>query len=242
MSTARTPSSSNARASWTTAALAFIAPLVAGSIAAWGFASSLHNRNFLWYTGRALGIAGYVALFGLVTLGLLIRHPWSLKHRFLHAETRLKAHATLGIATVVLIVGHLVFLASDRYAGVGWIGALIPGHAHYRPVAVGLGVAAFETMIAIALTARFAGRRGAKHWRLIHRLATLTFVTTWFHGVLAGTDTAALRVLYVATGSIVAVLVGSRLVIRLTHSAQHADSPSVAPPVDDELPALEHAR
>ena len=237
--TSRPPRS---RSSVTTAATAFIAPLLAGSVAAWGFASSLHNRNFLWYTGRALGIAGYVALFGLVALGLLIRHPWSLNHRILHAETRLKTHATLGIATVVLILGHLIFLASDRYAGVGWIGALIPGHAHYRPVAVGLGVAAFETMIAIALTARFAGRRGTKHWLLFHRLAIVTFAMTWFHGVLAGTDTAALRILYVATGSIVAVLVGSRFVMRLTNRSGSGESSLVTTPVEDELSVLEHAR
>ena len=234
--------SPRSRSSWTTAAVAFIAPLLAGLVAAWGFASSLHNRNFLWFTGRALGIAGYVALFGLVALGLLIRHPWSLHHRFLHGETRLKTHATLGIATVVLIVGHLIFLASDRYAGVGWIGTLIPGHAHYRPVAVGLGVAALETMIAIALTARFAGRRGTKHWLLIHRLAIVTFAMTWFHGVLAGTDTAALRVLYVATGSIIAVLVGSRFAVRLTHEAHGEESSSGTTGVTDELPVLEHAR
>jgi len=242
VSSARRLGPSSSRSPWTTAAVAFVAPLVAGSVAAWGFASSLHNRNFLWYTGRALGIAGYIALFALVALGLLIRHPWSLRHKILHGEARLKAHATLGIATVVLILGHLAFLASDRYAGLGWLGALVPGRAHYRPVAVGLGVAAFETMIAISLTARFAGRRGTRHWLMIHRLAIVTFAMAWLHGVAAGTDTASLRPLYVATGSVVAVLFASRFVEGLATRPKSEASRSVSADVDDEAPLVGEAR
>ncbi|OYV72254.1 MAG: hypothetical protein B7Z72_05170 [Gemmatimonadetes bacterium 21-71-4] len=44
----------------------------------------------------------------------------------LHAETRLRVHATLATATVTLVAGHLVTLASDKYAGVGWVGAFVP--------------------------------------------------------------------------------------------------------------------
>ena len=73
---------------------------------------------------------------------------------------------------------------------------------------------AFELLLVIAATARFAGRRGAGHWLAIHRLATLTFALTWFHGVFAGTDTAALRVVYVTTGSLVAFLLASRALVR----------------------------
>jgi sulfoxide reductase heme-binding subunit YedZ len=108
----------------------------------------------------------------------------------------------------------LVFLASDHYAGVGWVGAIVPGLSHYRRAAVGIGVGAFELMIVIAATARFAGRRGTKHWLAIHRLASVTFGLTWFHGVLAGTDTSALRFLYVATGTLIAFLLGTRAFAR----------------------------
>lgn len=197
-----------------TSALAFVLPLGGGFIFASAFSSTLQNKNFPWITGRALGVAGYLALSALVALGLWLRHPWRFRWSFGHAETRLRVHATLGVATVALIVGHLVFLATDRYAGVGWIGAIIPGLSHYRRAAVGLGVGAFELLLVIAATARFAGRRGTAHWRSIHRLATLTFVLTWFHGVFAGTDTAALRLMYVVTGSLIAFLVASRAVVR----------------------------
>jgi DMSO/TMAO reductase YedYZ heme-binding membrane subunit len=203
---------------------AFLLPLGAGFAFAWAFASSIHNKNFPWITGRALGIAGYLALFALVALGVWMRHPWRFRVGIVHPEARLRAHATLGIATVALIAGHLVFLASDHYAGVGWVGALVPGLSRYRPVAVGLGVGAFELLLVIAATARFAGRRGTKHWLAIHRLASVTFALTWFHGVLAGTDTAALRLVYVATGVSVAFLVGTRAFFQ--HQSREGDGAS----------------
>jgi DMSO/TMAO reductase YedYZ heme-binding membrane subunit len=197
-----------------TAALAFVLPLGAGFAVAWSLASTIHNKNFPWITGRALGIAGYLALTGLVALGIWMRHPWRFQMRVAHPETRLRAHAALGVATIALIFGHLVFLASDHYAGVGWVGAIVPGLSHYRRAAVGIGVGAFELLIVIAATARFAGRRGTKHWLAIHRLASVTFGLTWFHGVLAGTDTSALRVLYVTTGTLIAFLLGTRVLAR----------------------------
>jgi len=194
--------------------LAVVLPLAAGYFVTWAFVSTIHSRNFPWITGRALGIAGYLALTALVALGVWMRHPWRYRVGGIHPESQLRSHATLGVATIVLVVGHLVFLAADRYAGVGWIGAIVPGLSQYRRAAVALGVGAFELLVLIAATARFAGRRGTRHWLAVHRLASVTFMMTWFHGVLAGTDTAALRVMYLATGSFVAFLVCSRVVMR----------------------------
>ena len=43
-----------------TASLAFVLPLSAGFAVVWAFATTIHNKNFPWITGRALGIAGYL--------------------------------------------------------------------------------------------------------------------------------------------------------------------------------------
>ena len=147
-------------------------------------------------TGRALGIAGYLSLSALVALGLWVRHPWRLRARIGHSETLLRAHATLGMATLVVILGHLAFLATDRYAGVGWLGAIVPGRSHYRPAAIGLGAASFELLVAIFVTARFAGWGGTRHWMSVHRLGLATFVLAWFHGVLSGADAVVVRLVY----------------------------------------------
>lgn len=200
--------------------IAFILPLIGGFAFTWAFSPSIHSKNFPWITGRALGIAGYLSLTALVAVGLWLRHPWRLRLQFGHAETRLRVHATLGLATVALILGHLIFLATDRYAGVGWAGAFVPGLSHYRRVPVGLGVGAFEFLLLVGATARFAGRRWTRHWLGIHQLASVTFALSWFHGVLAGTDTAALRLVYVVTGALVTLLIVSRAFVARTGSTR----------------------
>lgn len=204
---------------WTLTGLAAVVlPLAAGFGFARLFAPTLHSRYFPWLTGRALGIAAYLALTALVVLGVWIRHPWRLRRPLVHSETRLRVHATLATASLVLVAGHLVSLASDKYAGVGWIGAFVPFRAVYRPTAVSLGVIAMLFMVLLFVTARSAGRVGARHWLAYHRLAGVNFVLVWFHGVMAGTDTAALRWLYVGTGGFVVFLTLTRYVMgRRTH-------------------------
>ena len=197
--------------SWLVIALAaLVMPIAAGFGFARLFAPTLHSRYFPWITGRALGIAGFIALSALVALGIWMRHPWRLRWPIMHSETRLRLHAALATATLALVTGHLVSLATDHYAGVGWSGAFVPGLSRYRTFAVALGVIALFFMVLLTLSARAAGRRGARHWSAIHRFAILTYVLVWFHGVLAGADTSALRGLYVATAAGIALLALTR--------------------------------
>ncbi|MBW4029692.1 MAG: hypothetical protein HIU57_03315 [Acidobacteria bacterium] len=201
-------------AAWVLTAVAAVAlPLAAGYGFARLFTPTLQSRYFPWLTGRALGIAAYVALTALVVLGVWMRHPWRLRRPLMHAETRLRVHATLATATITLVAGHLVTLASDKYAGVGWVGAFVPFRAQYRPTAVSLGVVAMVFMVVLFVTARSAGRRGARHWLAYHRLAAVNFVLVWLHGIMAGTDTAALRLLYVVSGAAVVVLTSTRYLL-----------------------------
>ena len=198
-------------AAWSLSALGAVAlPLAAGYGLVRLFTPTWHSRYFPWLTGRALGIAAYLALTALVTFGVWMRHPWRLRYPVLHAETRLRVHATLATATLALVAGHLAVLASDRYAGVGWVGAVVPFRASYRPTAVALGVLAMLFLVVVFASARAAGRVGARHWLVSHRLAAVNFALVWFHGVLAGTDTSALRLLYVLTGGVVVFVVLTR--------------------------------
>jgi hypothetical protein len=185
-------------------------PLAAGFGFARFFAPTIHSRYFPWLTGRALGIAAYLSLTALVVLGVWMRHPWRLRQPLVHAETRLRVHSALATATIALIAGHVVSLASDKYAGVGWLGAVIPFTATYRPTAIALGVIALMFMVLLFTTARAAGRYGARHWLAYHRMAAANFVLVWLHGVMAGTDTSALRILYVISGGAVIFLATTR--------------------------------
>jgi len=164
-----------------------------------------------WLAGRSLGLAAYVSLTALTAIGTWIRHPWRHRWPVLHPEVRVRVHATLGAATVLLVATHLIALASDRFAGVGWTGALIPGLSRYRTTAVALGVLALFAMLLVSVTAALAGRLGSGQWLAVHRLAVPVWVSGWLHGVLAGTDTAALRLVYAATGASVLALLASRV-------------------------------
>jgi hypothetical protein len=203
----------------------------------------VHNRYFPWIVGRGLGLAAYLDLVALCILGLWFRHPWRLRWPLLHPETALRLHAALAGAMVVLVAGHLASLASDQYAGVGWIGTVLPGAATYRPLAVGIGVVSVWVMLAIGLSARLASRLVGWRWLPIHQLALPLFGAVFSHGVLAGTDTPALRSAYIATGSVV---VGLALTRRLTRplvaplrgsAAVSADEDRHAPSTGERAPA-----
>jgi len=169
------------------------------------------NRYFPWIVGRSLGLAAYVTLTTLVALGLWLRHPWRSRVRVLHAEVRLRVHSALAVATCILVGGHVVALAADRYAGVPWPVTLIPGASSYRPVAVGLGVVGLYFMAVLSLTAMVGGRLIGRHWLLVHQLALPTFALLWFHAVLAGSDSIRLRAFYALTGFVVGALVVTRV-------------------------------
>jgi hypothetical protein len=180
-----------------------------------------HNRYFPWIVGRTLGLAAYAAMTALVALGIWVRHPWRHRWPLLHAEARLRLHAALGLATCILVGGHIASLACDRYAGVPWPGTLVPGAASYRPVAVTLGVLGCYFLLAVTATAAMAGRgRLGRHWLLVHRLAVPTLALVWLHGVLAGSDTPRLRLVYAVSGGLTALLVLSRVLARPSHAGR----------------------
>ncbi len=174
-------------------------------------ASARQNRMAPWIVGRGLGVAAYLALTAVVLLGTWYSHPWRFRRPVLHPAVQLRAHAVLASATLALVAGHVSALILDRYARVGVGGAFIPGTSGYRPGAVALGTVALYLGAAAGGTAALAGRILAGHrWLEVHRFAALVFVTCWFHGVLAGSDTPALRPMYIVTGVAVLVLTVTR--------------------------------
>ncbi len=194
------------------------APVVLVAAAGSGFVLArltsplVHSRYFPWIIGRGMGLAAYCSMWAMCMIGLWLRHPWRWRRPVVHPETALRLHASLAAATIVLLAGHVISLALDRYAGVGWIGVFVPGAATYRPVAVGVGVVALWLLIAIAASARLGGRLIGRAWLPIHRLSLPLFTAVFCHGVLAGTDTPTLRVAYGATGAlVVATYLTSRL-------------------------------
>jgi hypothetical protein len=186
----------------TAVAIGYVTAAVAGT--------SVTVRMLPWIAGRGLGIASYAALVILTATGLWLRHPARARLTRPSPTTLLWVHATSAAATLVLVAGHVVALALDSYAGVGWTGSFVPGQSGYRPFAVGLGTVGLYVGLLTGGAVMLAGRIVGRHWLRVHRLASVAFVLVWCHGVLAGSDTPRLRLVYLATGLAVTALAVSR--------------------------------
>lgn len=163
-----------------------------------------------WILGRSAGITSYLLLVALVLFGLVLSHPARARISWPSSTTRIRAHVSLSVFTLVFTVLHVVVLATDKYAGVGWWGSFVPMGSTYRPMPVTLGVIGLYAGFAAGLTAALAGRLARRVWWPVHKVAIVSLVLIWLHGVLAGIDTPALLALYVATGGLVVAVAVSR--------------------------------
>ena len=152
-------------------------------------ATSEHQAQLrLWLGSRAAGLMALVLLTIEVVLGLVLSHPtnkstWRLSKRLF------PWHEHIWVFTVAFIVVHIVSIATDRFANVGWLGVLVPGLSEYRTVPVAIGTLALYAMLITGLTARMTRLLPAGWWLKLHRLSLAVLGLAWAHGMLAGTDT-----------------------------------------------------
>ena len=180
------------------------------------------HRMAPWMIARATGISAYLLLVLLVVLGLLLSHPSRTRVARPSPATRIRLHIVLAALTLALTIAHIVVLATDRFAGVGWRGASLPMQSAYRPAAVTLGVLGAWAGLVVGSTALLAGHLPQRLWWRVHKVAIVVLLLVWLHGVLAGGDTAMLRWLYLSTGGLIAVVALSRYAAR-TPAEQIAD-------------------
>ncbi len=207
---------------WILAGAAAIAAAVGSIAIVWGMTQqTLGSEMATWVLGRAAGVASYVLLLLLVVTGLVLSHPWARHLKFPSPRTRLTIHAGLSLFALAFTVLHLVVLALDPWANVGWLGAVLPMASTYRPVPVSLGVLALWAGVITGVTARFAGSFAARHWWPIHKVAAALLLLVWAHSVFAGSDVTALTLFYVVTGLFVVALALTRYAARTP--ADHVD-------------------
>jgi methionine sulfoxide reductase heme-binding subunit len=164
--------------------------------------SAYQAQTRIWLAGRATGITAYLLLTALVSFGLILSHPtnqstWKLSKRLF------PWHENLFVFVVAFLVAHIVSIILDPYAGVGVAGSFIPGLSAYRSAPVALGTLGLYAALVSGITGRWTKLLPRGLWLKLHRFALVAWVMSWMHGILAGTDSAALLPMYLGTGLVV---------------------------------------
>ena len=165
--------------------------------------TSAHQAEMrIWLASRAAGFTALGLLTVQIALGLVLSHPtnkstWRLSKRLF------PWHENAWIFVLAFLAAHIVSLIVDPYAGVGAIGAFVPGLSSYRSAPVALGTLGLWALLVTGLTARYTKLLPPGAWLSIHRLGIVVFILAWMHGLLAGTDSVAMGAFYLVTGAVV---------------------------------------
>jgi sulfoxide reductase heme-binding subunit YedZ len=172
-----------------------------------------------WYAARAAGVAAYVVLtlvvsFGLGLAGKVQNRRWP---RFAVEDV----HRFGGLLVGWLVAIHVATIAVDSYLPFSVGQLVVPFTARYRPLWTGLGIAAAELLLALAITNHYRKRLPHRFWRRAHYLNFAVWGAATLHGIGAGTDRSApwLAVLYAACAALVAGLLVWRLRVAPLRSA-----------------------
>jgi hypothetical protein len=147
-------------------------------------------------SARAAGF-GLLLLSFQVVVGLVLSHPTN-KSTWRLSKLLFPWHDHAWLFTIAFVVVHVVSIATDRFANVGWLGAVVPGLSEYRRSS-GLGTLGLYALLITGLTARLTRLLPSGWWLKLHRLSLGVLALAWAHGMLAGTDTFDAAAIYGAT-------------------------------------------
>jgi sulfoxide reductase heme-binding subunit YedZ len=150
----------------------------------------------IWYAARASGVAAYVALSLVVSLGLLL--GGKAQNRRWPRFSLEDVHRFGGLLVGSLIGIHVLAIAADSFLPFSLTQLLVPFTSRYRPLWTGLGIVAAELLLALAITNHYRRRLPYGFWRTAHYLNFAVWTLASMHGLMAGTDRGAawLAILY----------------------------------------------
>jgi sulfoxide reductase heme-binding subunit YedZ len=142
-----------------------------------------------WYAARAAGITAYLLLSGVVLLGLTMaaKKPFGRWPRFTVEDV----HRFGGLLVGSFVAIHVVTVAIDSWLPFSLQSIVVPFISRYRPIWVGLGIAAAELLIALAVTNHYRRRLPYTFWRRAHYLNFAVWGAATVHGLGSGTDRSA---------------------------------------------------
>ncbi len=157
-----------------------------------------------WYAARAAGVAAYLILTVVVTLGMTMASGRQLKRWPKFALEDVHRFGGLLVGSFVTI--HVVTIALDAYLPFSIASILVPFVAGYRTLYTALGIVAAELLLALAITNRYRDRLPYRFWRRAHYLNFAVWGAATVHGLGSGTDRSTPWLLALFTASVALVL------------------------------------
>lgn len=142
--------------------------------------------QFFWVLARVAGLSSYASLAIALTTGMALRTAvldWLGSNRAVRG-----LHEYTTVLWVPLAGIHLVSLLLDSTARIGWLDLVMPFHASYGTLAIGLGALSVDVLAAVTLTSLVRRRIDKQVWLWIHRTSYAAFGLVFLHAVLSGTD------------------------------------------------------
>ncbi len=139
-----------------------------------------------WYLTRSSGAVALILLtvaivIGIALVGRVSSERWP---RFMVDGV----HRASSLLAVVFLAVHIITAVLDSFAPISLLDAVIPFAGTYRPLWLGLGAAAFDLLLAVAITSALRERLGHRTWRTVHWLAYLVWPLAIVHGLATGSD------------------------------------------------------
>jgi len=142
-----------------------------------------------WYAARAAGVTAYVLLTGVVLLGMTMatKRPFARWPRFGLEDV----HRFGGLLVGSFVAIHVATIAVDAWLPFTLSSIVVPFVSRYRPLWVGLCIAAAELLVALAVTNHYRRRLPYTCWRRAHYLNLAVWTAATAHGLGSGTDRSA---------------------------------------------------
>jgi methionine sulfoxide reductase heme-binding subunit len=168
----------------------------------------MSDLPWTWFVMRSSGLVAVGLLTVSVVLGLI-----GPRLRPAARLTSIGVHRASSVAGTLLLAAHIGLAILDPWIVLDWPAAFVPGIASWERWGVALGALAVDLLLVVIITTA-TRMRAPRLWRRAHLLAYPVWVLAVGHGLLVGTDAAAMRAL--AIGSTAAVLAGVaiRLLVR----------------------------
>lgn len=175
-----------------------------------------------WYIIRASGFVGAGLLILLMISG--IGHVTGFTYRFVAPVKAWAVHKAMGIALLISVAIHVIFVLFDHFVKFSVPQVLIPFLSHYNngtsfaglalgTLGITFGILAMYGIVVVVFSSLGWIESKPNTWRSLHYVSYFVVASVFLHGLFVGSDLkyGAFRDAWVAAGLLLLVMILSRL-------------------------------